>query len=622
MAPEQTSGSPPAFTLEDFQSGRVIEWLEGIQSSYQRTREEYVLRALAKELKFSGFPQMLKAYRDEMKKMNSISVQEDGVSEFADQALDLNTGEWAADESGIWRYDSNGRITYACSHPVMPVQLMRSIDTGLMKVTLAHRRSYNSKRPWSKITVPLSRVSKANDIVALVDCGISVTSGERAQALVDFLRDVLDRNQGVIPEVKSVSRMGWNEDGFSPYVGGVVFDSADAFRPVYEDLRQAGTLDGWLEEALEARAYSLPARVALAASFAAPLVEPTGCLPFFVHFWAVGSATGKSVTLMLGASVWGNPAINGGYVKSFKGTTVSFELTAGFLHSLPMFLDELQLSKDKKGRIAFNVYELAAGAGKGRANQNLGLNYTPKWDNCFITSGESPLTEETDGAGALNRVIEINCTSKKIFRDGRRTANRLKKNFGHAGKLFIEKLCQEGELDRVRELYENVYAECMQGETTEKQAMAAALILTADKLASDWIFHDNRALTVEEIGQFLRDEKEVSLVDRGYDYACGWISANSNQFAEEIRHGERFGVIDEENNLAIINRVVWNRMCEQAGFSSKALLSGLKERGLLVLGSKGYTKTKKLDGVPTNCVWLRLPVDGVEDGEGADELPL
>lgn len=176
----------PEFTIEDFRSGRVFEWLEGIQSNYQRTREEYALREQAKELNFLGFSQQLKAYREELKKIGSLVLRDDGISEFADQALDLNIGHWTADDTGIWRYDNNNKQIYACSHPIMPVQLLRSIDTGMMKVRLAYRRTYSGKRPWSEIVVPLSRISKAADIVALADCGISVTSGERAQALVDF----------------------------------------------------------------------------------------------------------------------------------------------------------------------------------------------------------------------------------------------------------------------------------------------------------------------------------------------------------------------------------------------------------------------------------------------------
>ena len=121
------------------------------------------------------------------------------------------------------------------------------------------------------------------------------------------------------------------------------------------------------------------------------------------------SGTGKTVAQMLGASVWANPTAGGAYFQTFKSTSVGVELMAGFLHSLPLFLDELQLARDRHGRVNFNVYELAAGSGKLRGNKSLGLDYTPKWANCFITSGETPLVGETDGAGAVNRVVDIEC---------------------------------------------------------------------------------------------------------------------------------------------------------------------------------------------------------------------
>ena len=88
---------------------------------------------------------------------------------------------------------------------------------------------------------------------------------------------------------------------------------------------------------------STTAKIILAASFASVLLEPLGCLPFFVHLWGVDSGTGKTVALMVAASVWGDPAI-GNYVKTFDGTVVGLEKTAAFLNELPLCLDELQLA--------------------------------------------------------------------------------------------------------------------------------------------------------------------------------------------------------------------------------------------------------------------------------------
>lgn len=69
-------------------------------------------------------------YQKELKRTQLSLIREDGVTEFSDQALELNTGEWTADESGIWRYGVSGPI-YACTHPIMPVQRMTKRGHGI-----------------------------------------------------------------------------------------------------------------------------------------------------------------------------------------------------------------------------------------------------------------------------------------------------------------------------------------------------------------------------------------------------------------------------------------------------------------------------------------------------------
>lgn len=572
--------------------------------------EERRLTVLANDLGFKGFKKLFKLYKDKLRELSLPVVADDGISEFGEQPFELNTGGWRADEGGVWRYGNgpSGNVVYACSHPIMPIQRLVGVDTGLIKVKLAYRRGYGNRRYWNEVVVDARDISSATKIVdRLSSVGVSITSGERANALVDYLRDMLDLNQDVIPEVKSVSRMGWNEEGFSPYVSGIVFDSADSFRRAYHAITQVGSFDKWLEEALDARSYSITARIVLAASFASVLVEPLGCLPFFVHLWGMDSGTGKTVAQMLGASVWADPAPGQAFFPTFRGTNVGFEMMAGFLHSLPLFLDDLQLTKDKHGNIVFSVYDLASGSGKLRSNKALGLNYAPTWANCFITSGETPIVAESDGAGAVNRVIEIEClAAEKAIRDGHRTANVLRANYGWAGRMFVDELCRDGAKERAADLYDAFFSECTQNDTTDKQAMAAAVILTADRLATEWIFKDGRALTVPEIGEFLKSRAAVSLADRGYDILCDWVSVNATKLRGVMDTGECYGIMD--GDTACIVRSVFNRVCEENTINAKALLSHLRTRGLIEVGSKGYTKAKYIGGGQCpNCVWLKMP---------------
>lgn len=618
------------YTREDFDTPNPYEYICKIKDAFQQGIEERKLTEYAKTVGFKSFKAALRAYKDSIKNASGTSVlsRPDGISAFDDQIFELMTGDWTADDLGVWKYGGMGGIEIACPHSIYPVQRLRNIDTGELKVRLAFRRGTNNRRPWTYILTDFDTVSNAKNIVSLSRIGISVTSGKRSQNLVDYLSDVMDMNYDVIPEIKSVSRLGWNDEGFSPYVSDVVFDGAESFANIYSSIKAHGDFNAWREEARACRKYSITARLVLASSFASVLVGPLGCLPFFVHLWGMDSGTGKTVAQMLAASVWANPAVGGPFFPTFKATSVGFEVLAGFLNSLPIIIDELQLAKDYRGKLNFNVYELASGSGKLRSNKMLGLASTPTWANCFITSGETPLVGENDGAGAVNRVIEIECKAEsKAIRDGHGTAAALKANYGHAGKIFIERLNKGENIKKAHDLYELYYEDCLKNNTTEKQAMAAALILAGDCMATQWIFEDGDILTVDAIADFLKSREAVSAADRGYDYMCDWVAQNANRFKSNMGDGERYGEIGsgaDDGWVFIIRATAWNKACGDAGISAPALLSHLKSKGLIQTRGKGFTKTKRIGSIPSDCVVMRLRVDpdAWTNGEPDEQLTI
>lgn len=559
------------------------------------------------ECGFKGFKKALEKYKQSLRN-TSLLTAPDGTTDFAEQTMELDTGGWIADDFGVRKPGLLGSYEIACPHPIMPVERLKNIDTGELKVRIAFRRGDKERKAWTAILTDFDTVSNAKNIVQLSRIGISVTSGRRAQNLVDFLTDMMDRNYDIIPETKSVSKVGWHTDfsGFSPYVKDVVFDGNANFGPIFNSIRAAGDYDVWRGIAFSCRWESVAARLVLAASFASVLVGPLGCLPFFVHLWGMDSGTGKTVAQMLAVSVWGAPSPGGPLLPTFKATSVGFEIIAGFLNSLPVVIDELQLAKDHHGRINFNVYELASGSGKLRSNKTLGLVTTPTWANCFITSGETPLIGENDGAGAVNRVIEIECkATAKVIKDGHATAAMLKANYGYAGRVFVEKLI-DGGMEKARQTYESYYTDCLKGDTTEKQAMAAALILTADRLASEWIWEDPHYLTVAAISEFLKSKEAVSAADRGYDYMCDWVSQNYARFSAGST-GEVYGVISEGENVAYVIRRAFNEACEAGGVNPRALLSHMKSNDQIITRGRAMTVSRRINGVRTECVAMRLP---------------
>lgn len=602
------------FEKEDFLTPAPYEAL------YKFHKEPFVhatkmaeLSAYAERMKFRGFKAMYKRYVESLK-VQSGTVYIDNVTSFTGQPMELNAGDWEAEDTGIFK--KNGfNDEMACPHPIMPIERLVNIDTGEEKLKLAFRKG----AIWRKIIVSKIVLANSNKVTELAGSGIAVTS-QTARAFVSYISDLENLNYDIIPERKSIGRCGYIADeGFSPFVEGLIFDGDANFKGMFEAIRSRGSVEKWLETAKEVRGMSLTARILLAASFASPLLEPLNCLPFFVHLWGVDSGTGKTVALMVAASVWGDPTI-GSFVKTFDGTTVGLEKTAAFLNNLPLCLDELQLAKDLKGCTNFDVYKLAQGVGRTRGNRSGGVDLTPTWRNCILTTGESPLTGQAAGAGAVNRVLDIECRSAQaVIRDGMRISSIIKRNYGFAGRIFVEELYQPGVLEQVTERYRQLFQQLNDMDTTEKQAMAAAAIILADELACRWIFQGTeRPLTIEQISEFLASRAAVSAGDRGYQYLCDWVTQHSNQLVGRSDTVEVLGALD--GNRAYIIRSVFERILQDAGYSTAAMISYLKQEHLIETRGRNNTKGKRINGIPTECFCLLLPA--VDTEEELDELPL
>lgn len=600
------------YTKDDFLTGtKPYEELYALKDDpFLHNQTINAMADYATSIGFKGFKAAYKAYS---KSMKGESIRFGNVTEFTGQEMELETGTWEANDVRIAEGDC-----IACTHPIMPVERLVNVDTGVEKLKIAFRRGNES---WRSIIAEKSVLASRQKILQLADMGISVNS-ETAPFLVKYLSEAEDRNYDKIPQTKSIGRLGYIPgEGFSPYVDGLVFDGDLAFRDLFNSVSQCGDYDKWISVAKECRQMSTTAKIVLAASFASPLLEILNVLPFYVHLWG-GTGTGKTVALMLAASVWGNPAL-GKYVKTHDATAVGLEKTAEFLNHLPLCLDELQLTRNGKGQVSHDVYKLSQGVGKTRGTKFGGIERTPTWRNCILSTGETPMTNQNAGAGAVNRIIDIECkTGENVITDGNRISNVLKANYGWAGREFIANIYKNEEIQKkIKAKYDEIALSLSNRDTTEKQAMAAAAILIADRLISKTLFHDD-PLTENDIGEFLASRASVSIGERGYQYLLDWVAQNSNKFISEDAEAnltELFGVI--EFSQAFIIKSVYNSVMDNAGFSPATVLSWMKHEGKIEVRAKNLTKGKRIKGILRECVCLNLPRESDEKSEDVDLLP-
>lgn len=603
----------PEYTAEDFlQTLAPFEFVYSFHNNkFLETRAIQLVSQVAQGCRIRNFKSMYDDYLRSIQQLHSDIVH---YTEFENQPFQLLCGDWQADNTGI--YGANGYgMELVCPHPIMPVCRLINIDTGEEKIKIAFQKG----NKWREIVVEKSIVASAQKIVALSSQGVGVTS-ENSKLLVRFLSDLEHLNYDIIPEVNSFSRLGYFKgEGFVPFVDKLVFDGDQNFRTLYQSISRKGDKKVWLEEIGKVRSYSTAAKIVIAASVASVLVSVCGAQVFFTHLWSSESGSGKTVALMCAASVWGDPEL-GKYIQTFNSTTVGQERYAAFLNHLPLMIDELQLGNRDK----FSVYQLAEGVGRTRGNRTGGIDKTPTWVNSVITTGETPIIRQSDGAGAFNRTIDIECSpSEKVIEDGHRTASIVKQNYGFAGRDFVDLLYMSDDMQNlVREYFGQRYKELAREDTTEKQAMAAALILTADKFFCDWILQSGDYLKAEDIAKHLSSKKEASVGERGYAFFCDWVGINSRRFITNTyapENSEIYGVFGDDGYIYII-RSIFSRVAEAEGFDAKSLLSYFKEKGLISTRAKNLTRGKRINGNLVECVALKRAAGYTEEEENSVDV--
>lgn len=603
----------PEFTRDDYLKSTVpFEYL--YQYKDNKFELKQLLNVLSEQAKAVGVRNLAALFKAYMESIGTSNLSGYNRTDFTGQALELDCGSWSASDVGVYGTDKLGFEVTACYHPILPVQRLVNIDSGIHKVKIA----FSLGRRWNYVIEDRSTISDSRSIIGLSKYGVMVNS-ETAKPLVRYLSEVEQLNYDEIPEVASVGRLGWIDDyGFSPYVDELVFDGEEEFRTRFESIQSRGSRQAWLDCCRNVRSGKTPgnviARIVLAASFASVLVKPCSCLPFFVHLWG-GSETGKTVGLLLAASVWADPEI-GKYIQTFNATDVGKELGAAFCNSLPLIIDELQMVKDNRKDFDKMIYQLSEGVGRARGKKSGGLQKTPTWRNCVITTGEFPIISPNSGAGAVNRTIEVDCHDVHLFDDPKSVAIALYNNYGFAGREFVEMLMDEDNMEYAKQLQERMQDAVKTSDTMDKQTASAALILAADALSEEWIFQDGVRLTPSDVSKYLVSKDAVNQNGRALQYLYDFVNINQAKFMPDLGDysGEVWGDMDDDYIYIIKSK--FDQILQDEGYNASAFIGWARNNKLVVPAQDGkLTKTKRIRGKVTRCIWLKTDNSLAESDE-------
>jgi hypothetical protein len=573
--------------------------------------------------------------------MNNDRITDDkykgNYTGFPNEPITLKCGDYQCTNSVKLMYGDDKKIFYF-PQPITITKLIRNIKMKTIKVELSFRR-FNK---WETITIDKDIISKFKSITLLSKFGILVTD-DNAKGLVQYLHTLEVLNEFVIPCMDSISSFGYVEGkGFVPYCDNIDFDRQTEFKNLFESIQQKGEYREWVEKVKPLMAHSKILNAVICSSLASVLIKPLGGLSAFVHLYSTESGSGKTSALNIAGSVWGNPEK---YNTTFNSTAVSLELYAGVLNELPLLIDELQLQNDSKNQKHFNPYLLTTGEGRNRANKELGIRENFYWKNFTITTGETPLSNSSGGAGEHNRIIEFEINGlTDLFpslAEAGEMFNFTRTHHGHLGKRFTDWLYSNPDNLKQAEFFLNHYEKkLVELGVTGKQSRSGAFILTANTLIVNYTFindndnyfdsFDYRALLLspEWLAEYLKSEQKVDIVARAYETLCNEITVNSNKFVHKYRYknnttgadetgsssvvSELYGLYDrtDENNITVyINKIIFDRLCSNNKFDPRSILSGLKRKNLIKTSKNRNTMMKWIDNCYTSVVCLYIKVE-------------
>jgi putative DNA primase/helicase len=176
-----------------------------------------------------------------------------------------------------------------------------------------------------------------------------------------------------------------------------------------------GSLKDWQDSVGRLTIGQRLAILSLSTAFAGPLLDLVGQDGGGIHIRG-DSSTGKTSVGRAGASVWGPRT----FMRSWRATANGLEVAAVLATDTLLCLDELGVIESRELTAA--VYQLAIGAGKGRARRDGSMRTPASWRVMVVSTGEVSIASKVEEdknrrakAGQEVRILDIPADAGKGF---------------------------------------------------------------------------------------------------------------------------------------------------------------------------------------------------------------
>jgi uncharacterized protein (DUF927 family) len=334
--------------------------------------------------------------------------------------------------------------------------------------------------------------------------GLQMTSSRQG---VELLQLYLEHCQADT-RMRCVEKTGWHGQVYILPDATIGEESPDehlvlqGLAATNDGYRSRQTLADWQETVAAYCVGNSRLVLAVSMAFAATLLTPLGQEGGGIHLRGP-SSEGKTTTLLVGASVWGEPA----RIESWRVTCNGLEGVGALHNDNLLLLDELKEIDPREAGGA--AYLLANGSGKRRGRPQGGTRPRLTWRTLFLSTGEISLAQHVEAAGLRVhagqevRLLDLpadageghgvfenlhSAVSGQAFADEMK--HRVHQAYGTAGRTFITQLVQDmpTALEDARDMIGAFMGKIPMSATGQVRRVATkfALIGAAGEFATAW----------------------------------------------------------------------------------------------------------------------------------------
>ncbi|UMT76029.1 DUF927 domain-containing protein [Staphylococcus roterodami] len=285
------------------------------------------------------------------------------------------------------------------------------------------------------LNVEAEQITDARNLIKLAKNKLDVTSTTSTR-LVDYINASMREKPPI--NVSVANRLGHIKSYFIyPYKDELdnsnikLFNNDSGYRSLINAFETKGTLDNYSKNVFY-KIKSLPMVMMMVyASLGSVLLHEFNINPFIVEI-SGRTSTGKTFTLKVAASVWGND----GLITEWNSTKNSIEAQAVFFNSFPLLKDDTRNTYPKF--ISDTVYNFSGGKTKSRSNINRTLDEVKTWKNILLSTGEVSMPDMAGEKGGVSgRVITLQDDPYPKDFDFAGLAESIDESHGLLGKAFI-----------------------------------------------------------------------------------------------------------------------------------------------------------------------------------------